>query len=93
MKNRPPRRAPYTPCRIYVDGIPELKVGDYLRTPGGSAYLVQEMRQNQNRPERRHLTCLRWPPAEIPDDAVIYELHWYQRGKRAARRLSDLEAK
>lgn len=82
------KRLPYTECRIYVDGIPQLAVGDYLRTPAGSAYCVTEIRQNSRREYRRHLRCLRWPAAEIPDDATIFELHWYARAKRAARRLS-----
>lgn len=82
------RRQPYTECRIYVDGIPELKVGDYLRTPAGSGYLVTELRQNRRREYRRHLRCVRWPAVDIPEDAVVFELHWYARAKRAARRLS-----
>jgi hypothetical protein len=82
------KRAPYTDCRIYIDGVPELKVGDYLRTPGGSAYLVTEMRQNARRPHRRHLRCLRWPVAEVPDDATIFEFHWYKRASKRTRRLA-----
>lgn len=82
------KRQPYTECRIYVDGMPELQVGDYIRTAGGSAYCVTEMRQNSRRPYRRHLRCLRWPIAEIPDDATVFELRWYKRAKRTARRLT-----
>lgn len=81
------RREPYTECGLYVDGFPKLKVGDYLRTRGGSAYCVTAMRQNRNRPARRNLRCLRWPVAEIPTDATVYELHWYPRNRKPARRL------
>lgn len=81
-------RAPYTECGLYVDGIPELTVGDYLRTPAGSGYLVTEVRQNSRRANRRHLRCVRWPVADIPDDATVFELHWYPRKGRRTRRLS-----
>jgi hypothetical protein len=78
-------RLPYTPCKLYIDGAPTLQAGDYIRTPAGSAYLVQTMRQNRNRPHRRHLGCLRWPAAEIPQDARVHPLYWYPRKARRAR--------
>lgn len=81
-------RQPYTECRIYVDGIPQLEVGHYLRTPGGSGYLVTELRPNRRRPYRRNLRCVRWPVDEIPADATVFELHWYPRRKKPGRRLS-----
>lgn len=81
------KRAPYTECKLYVDGIPQLQVGDYLRTPGGSGYLVQQIRPHRVRTYRRNLRCLRWPVDEIPADAVVHELHWYPRTKKRARRL------
>ncbi|MFG5864574.1 hypothetical protein [Metapseudomonas sp. CR1201] len=73
------KRAPYTPCKLYIDGADGLQAGDYITTSGGSAYLVQQVRQNGRRPERKHLQCLRWPAAEIPDDARCYQLTWYRR--------------
>lgn len=76
------KKAPYTPCKLYVDGFPDLMVGDYITTSGGSAYLVQASRQSQTRPERKHLQCLRWPIAEIPEGANRFELFWYSRSKR-----------
>jgi hypothetical protein len=85
-------RAPYTPCKLYVDGIFGLAVGHYLRTPGGSAYLVQEMRQNSKRPYRRHLDCVRWPVAEIPADATVHELHWYKRKRTQSMRAGLAKA-
>lgn len=81
------RRQPYTDCKLYVDGIPQLQPGEYLRTPSGSAYLVTEIRQSRTRATRRNLRCLRWPLGEIPADATVHELHWYPRRRRAVRRL------
>lgn len=72
-------RAPYTPCKLYYDGARDLNAGDYLRTPAGSAYLVQAVRQNRNRPLRKHLDCLRWPQSEIPAEAKVHPLYWYKR--------------
>lgn len=73
-------RKPYTPCKLYYDGARELKTGDYLRTRGGSAYLVQSIRQNRNRPYRKHLDVLRWPADDIPKGATVHPLYWYKRG-------------
>jgi hypothetical protein len=42
-------KKPYTPCKLFIDGLPALDVGDYLRTSAGSAYLVQSIRQNRNK--------------------------------------------
>lgn len=78
------KKAPYTPCKLYVDGFPDLEVGDYITTSGGSAYLVQAMRISKTRMDRKHLQCLRWPIAEIPPDANQFELFWYSRSKRRA---------
>ena len=83
-------REPYTECKLYVDGFPKLKVGDYLRTPGGSAYLVQRLTPSRVWPQRRNLSCLRWPLEEIPANACVYELHWYKRPKRRPKTLRDL---
>jgi hypothetical protein len=85
-------RAPYTPCKLFYDGAADLKVGHYLKTPAGSAYLVQSVRQNRNRPYRQHLECLRWPVVEIPKRARVHPLYWYPRKKKAARRLSQVRA-
>lgn len=37
-------RAPYTPCKLYVDGADGIAVGDFITTAAGSAYLVQTLR-------------------------------------------------
>lgn len=73
------RKAPYTECKLYIDGAHGLAVGDYIVTSGGSAYLVQKMRQSPTRPLRRYLQCLRWPLDQIPEDARRYSLRWYRR--------------
>lgn len=75
-------RTPGTPCRLYVDGLPKLKPGDFITTSAGSAYFVQAMRQSPSRPERRYLDCVRWVLEEIPDDATTWRLVWYRRAKR-----------
>lgn len=73
------KRSPYTSCKLYIDGADDLSVGDYIVTSAGSAYLVQTLRVNRNRPERKHMDCLRWPRAEIPEDARCFALNWYRR--------------
>ena len=72
-------RQPYTSCKLYVDGAEGIAVGDFITTSGGSAYLVQSVRPSPSIPERRYMQCLRWPIAEIPDDARRYQLSWYRR--------------
>ena len=76
-------RAPGSPCKLYVDGLPNLKPGDYITTRAGSAYFVQAMRQSPTRPERRYLDCIRWCVEEIPADATRWTLVWYSRGSRS----------
>lgn len=85
------RGQPYTPCRIFYDGAGVLEVGHYLKTPGGSGYLVQEIRQDGKRQYRKHLMCLRWPLGEIPADATVHPLIWYPRKKKRGRSLRSLE--
>lgn len=75
-------RAAYTPCKLYIDGAHGLDVGDYITTAAGSAYLVQAIRISAKRPERKHLQCLRWPIAEVPNDARCFQITWYSRQKR-----------
>lgn len=42
-------KAPYTPCKLYVDGADGIAVGDYITTAAGSAYLVQTLRVSRTR--------------------------------------------
>jgi hypothetical protein len=85
-------RAPFTPCKLYYDGARDLAVGHFLKTPAGSAYLVQSIRQNRNRPYRKHLDCVRWPAAEIPLDSIVHPLFWYARKRSAGRSLRSIQA-
>lgn len=78
-------REPGTPCKMYVDGIPQLQAGDFITTPAGSAYLVQTIRPSPSIAHRRYLGCVRWPIDEIPDEARRFEIRWYRRAKRRAR--------
>ena len=73
------RRLPFTPCKLYIDGAEGLGVGDFIVTPGGSAYLVQKTRQSPTKPTRLYLTCLRWPIEQIPEEGRTYQLNWYRR--------------
>lgn len=82
----------FTPCQLFYDGGARLEIGDYLKTPGGSAYLIQTVRQNRNRTCRHHLECVRWPIDEIPDNAVVHPLHWYARKKKRGRTLAELRS-
>lgn len=81
---------PYTPCKLYYDGIMPALVGDFLKTPAGSAYKVTAAHRNRNRPTRQMLTCLRWPLQEIPRKATVLMLHWYPRKKKQGRKLASL---
>lgn len=76
----------YTECRIFYDGV--VNAGDFLKSNGGSVYLVQSVRQDKKRKRRRHLVCLRWPADEIPADAVVRSLIWYPRKKKSATTLA-----
>lgn len=85
------RGQPYSPARLYVDGIPDLEPGHYLRTvPGGSVYYVTHVTPHRTRPNRRNLRVLRWPPDELEATATVHALHWYPRKAKRARRIADL---
>lgn len=75
-----------TDCRIYVDGLPWLRVGDALVTGGGSGYLVTEIRIQKRGANvgRKHLRCIRVQPGDLAADVRVFVLHWYRR-QRAAR--------
>jgi hypothetical protein len=82
------KREPFTTVKLFYDGR-TVKVGDYLRSNGGSVYHIDEVSQSPSRPERRYLKCRRWPPDQVPADGVVHPLFWYERKKRA-RRLSNI---
>lgn len=83
-------REHYTPCKLFYDGR-HVEVGEYLKTPAGSVYLIQSVRQSPSRAYRRNLTCVRWPPDEIPEGATVHPLHWYKRTKKRFRALEHLQ--
>lgn len=85
------RGEPYTPCRLFYDGMQPIEVGDYLRTPAGSAYLITEIKPHRTRAYRHNLKCLRWPTSEIPAEATVHPLYWYRRQARRGRRLRELQ--
>jgi hypothetical protein len=88
-------RAPFTTCKLFYDAARVVEIGHFLLTPAGSAYLVQSVRTNRNRPHRKHMQCVRWPADEIPPGAIVHPLHWYARRRRTttlaaiARRASQ----
>lgn len=82
----------YTPCKLYIDGLPGIQPGDGIETEGGSAYLVQKVRPSPSKPHRRYLTCLRWDKGDWLPHQRVFTLTWYKRPPRRARRLSDLAA-
>lgn len=84
------RGQPYTPCKLYYDGLCVLEVGHFLKTPAGSAYQVIEIRQDRKRDYRKHLQCVRWPPEEIPARATVHPLVWYKRERRKGLTLGSL---
>jgi hypothetical protein len=84
------RGQPYTPCRLFYDSIRALNVGDYLLTPAGSAYLITAIRPSPSKPHRKHLECLRWPKAMMPDGARVHTLRWYRRTSTRGRSIAEL---
>lgn len=79
-------REPGTECRLYVDGLTKLEPGHFITTSEKTGYLVMAMRPSPTYPARRYLTCVRWPPAEIPEGSTVWAMTWYSRDKRKARR-------
>jgi hypothetical protein len=84
-------RQPYTPVKLTYDGR-LVAPGEFLRTKGGSVYLIQSVKPSPSMPGRRYLGCLRWPIEEIPADATVHPLYWYARKKKASRTLADISA-
>ena len=74
---------PYTPASIYFDSPRTVRDGEYVVTANGkTAYFVQRVRTSPTVPNRKYLSCLRWPPEDIPADARVHRLHWYRRSKK-----------
>lgn len=67
------RGRPYTEAKIYYDA--HVGEGEYLKTPGGSAYYVARVRPHRTIRRRLNLVVLRWPVDEIPVGATVRPLH------------------
>ena len=78
--NRPALFTSCTLTAIWWDGPPPLD-GAFLLTRGGSAYRIEDVRQNPSGSYR--LRCTRWPRDEVPDDAMTFEWRWSKRVKTA----------
>jgi hypothetical protein len=83
-------KQPYTPVKLSYDGR-KVQPGEFLRTPAGSVYMIQAVTPSPSRPQRRYLSCLRWPADEIPEGATVHPLYWYARTKKSGRTLSQIE--
>ncbi len=81
------KRAPYTPCKLYVDGADGIEVGDFITTAAGSAYLGQTPRVSRTRPERKHMDCLRWPTDLVPEMTNV--LQWMRRPARVVKQMDQ----
>lgn len=72
------RAEPFTPCKLRVAPWPDAHPftaedeGAFMYTASGSAYRIDRVRG-------RTLHCTRWPLAEIPEDALVFEWVWSQR--------------
>lgn len=69
------RGVPFTACKMRLawgDPPPE---ESFLVTAAGSAYRV-------DRVAGRTLHCTRWPPDEVPADALVIEWAWSKRERR-----------
>lgn len=71
----------FTPTKLYYDGRP-VKPGEFLRSSGGSVYLIERVRPSPSRPRRRYLDVLRYDPVQVPATAMVHRLFWYPRGRR-----------
>ncbi len=72
------------PCRLFIDLEPAERVepGDWIASPG-TAYLVTEARSSRRYGralDRWHLEVVRHRLDDIPADAHVIPLEWYERG-------------
>jgi hypothetical protein len=61
------------------------EVGHYIRSTGGSCYLIIEARLVRGHERRYRLTCVRTDPAQMPADATVHALRWYPRSKQPVK--------
>lgn len=58
-------------------------VGGFLRTSRGTSYRLEAARQLPS--GRWRLDVTRWPPDEVPGDALVIEWSWTARKRKAGR--------
>jgi hypothetical protein len=73
VRGRALRGVPFTPCQLRVSWGDVPPDGAFLRTRAGSAYRVERV-------AGRTLHCTRWPPDEVPADAMVWTWEWGSRG-------------
>ncbi len=67
----------------YDDPIVPPEAGDFLRSVGGSVYLILGARRMASKhPNRWWLRLARIDPAEVPHDAMVHLLVWYPRNRK-----------
>jgi hypothetical protein len=74
----------FTPTTLYYDSPRRVTPGHFLRSSGGSVYLIERVRSSPTRRQRKYLDVLRYDPAQVPVDAVVHPLFWYKRRRRRA---------
>ena len=70
------------PARLYYDSPRGVEPGHFLRSNGGSLYLVRAVRRSPTVRFRKYLTVARLGRADPPPDAVVHPLYWYSRVRR-----------
>lgn len=63
--------------------LPPECVGGFLRTSRGTTYRLEAARQLPSGAWRLDVT--RWPPGEVPDDALVIAWSWTARKRKAGR--------
>lgn len=62
---------------------PDECVGAFLRTRAGSCYRIEEARELPSGSWRLKVT--RWPPDEVPGDAMVFDWYWRNRAPTRKR--------
>lgn len=78
----------YTGCVLTAhfwdaEPAPPECIGGFLRTARGTSYRLEAARQLPSGSWRLDVT--RWPPAEVPDDALVIDWAWTRRERDAGR--------
>jgi hypothetical protein len=73
-----------TVCGLFMDMPPgeHVEPGDFVVTSAGtSAYVVETSRKVNStvHPNRWTMRVTRFDPAEVPKDAYVHTLNWYNR--------------